>query len=152
MTKYDDMDNFSELIYYAIFLIISWALSTLGKKKKKKPIPTSAEQNQDGRNTSSSPNINWEDLVKQLNPNYVETKERPQFEEEYEVEEEEYEPVLNTFEQTSVKKEYEKNQTNLKDTSTKENKSKSRSLRHKLRNKSDIRDAFVLKEVLDRKF
>jgi len=143
-----DFSDFQEFLGPLIFGLIAW-LSTYFQKKKKKPNntlnPTPIETKKDSESSLISDIFLEEDSIKLYNPKIKEEKNVLDIKSD-DSENNQNLPLETTKEKSNEKLKKQDKPVFIKKTIVRDN------IRDKLKNKKTLKDAFVMKEILDRKF
>jgi len=144
-----DFSDFQEFLGPLIFGLIAW-LSTYFQKKKKKPNntlnPTPIETKKDSESSLISDIfLEEEDSIKLYNPKIKEEKNVLDIESDDSEDNQNLQPEI-TKEKSNEKLKKREKPVFIKKTIVRDN------IRDKLKNKKTLKDAFVMKEILDRKF
>ena len=143
-----DFSDFKEFLGPLIFGLIAW-LSTYFQKKKKKPNntlnPTPIETKKDSESSLISDIFLEEDSIKLYNPKIKEEKNVLDIKSD-DSENNQNLPLETTKEKSNEKLKKQDKPVFIKKTIVRDN------IRDKLKNKKTLKDAFVMKEILDRKF
>ena len=143
-----DFSDFQEFLGPLIFGLIAW-LSTYFQKKKKKPNntlnPTPIETKKDSESSLISDIFLEEDSIKLYNPKIKEEKNVLDIKSD-DSENNQNLPLETTKEKSNEKLKKQDKPVFIKKTILRDN------IRDKLKNKKTLKDAFVMKEILDRKF
>ncbi len=155
------MDDIQNLLYLAILVI--WFLSRVFGKKKQKPKPVSGTPgpNQDSKSAPEPPPVTFEDILRELTGGS--TKEEPApYEEEYvsdevEYQEEddghEYEPIApDPVILTPQPVEYEQRAFKQFRIKSSRGSKSARKVRKLLQSRNGLKQAIILKEILDRPY
>jgi len=143
-----DFSDFQEFLGPLIFGLIAW-LSTYFQKKKKKPNntlnPTPIETKKDSESSLISDIFLEEDSIKLYNPKIKEEKNVLDIKSD-DSENNQNLPLETAKEKSNEKLKKQDKPVFIKKTIVRDN------IRDKLKNKKTLKDAFVMKEILDRKF
>ena len=143
-----DFSDFQEFLGPLIFGLIAW-LSTYFQKKKKKPNntlnPTPIETKKDSESSLISDIFLEEDSIKLYNPKIKEEKNVLDIKSDDSEDNQKLPPETDKEKYNEKLKKPEK-PVFIKKTTVRDN------IRDKLKNKKTLKDAFVMKEILDRKF
>ena len=144
-----DFSDFSEFIGPIIFGLIAWLSNYFSKKKKPSKDGMQDKENQNGNNKTSQSIFDDFNKEKEVFSKPEENVISDEVFAEKEIfQEEEKEQIIEPIEVEKESKILLKTETDNKTIS----KTKKKSIREKLKNKSSLKEAIIMKEILDKKY
>ena len=144
-----DFSDFSEFIGPIIFGLIAWLSNYFGKKKKPSKDGMQDKDNQNENNKTFQSIFDGFNKEKEVFSNQEENVISDEVFAEKEIfQEEEKEQIIEPIEVEKESKILLKTETDNKTIS----KTKKKSIREKLKNKSSLKEAIIMKEILDKKY